>query len=133
MWYHYLFFVLGAVLSQFAEWTHLQVFSKSDDWDKTWAKAYGYAVSIALVEYFFSITANRHFFNEDSENESDRQRGFLLQVLWNCVQQVTINLLLALWIGQRYNGFHIGAAVLLVLAVCLAGYGTWKNDEYTSL
>lgn len=124
MWYHYFLFVAGAILSQFAEWSHLKVFI-----DYPWGVAYGYAIGIAALEYLCSVNANRHFFDEDE----DRQRGFLLQVLWNCVQQVTINLLLALWIGQRYNYFHVGAAVLLVLAVCLAGYGTWKKDEYTSL
>lgn len=125
MWYHYVLFVLGAVLSQFAEWTHLKVFGPDD----LWIKAYGYAISIVLVEYACSVTANRHFFNEDN----NRQRGFLMQVLWNSVQQATINLLLAFWIGQKYNVLHILAAFLLLGAVICAGVGTWKQNEYTSL
>jgi uncharacterized protein (DUF486 family) len=125
MWYHYLLFVLGAVLSQFAEWTHLKVFGPDD----LWIKAYGYAISIVLVEYACSVTANRHFFNEDD----NRQRGFLMQVLWNSVQQITINLILAIWIGQKYNVFHVLAAGFLFAAVFCAGWGTHKQNDYTSL
>lgn len=129
MLHHYFLFVAGAMLSQLAEWSHLEVFGKGEDWDRTWWKAYGYALGIAAVEYFCSITANRHFFHGDE----DRQRGFLLQVLWNCMQQLTINMILIFWVKQSYNWLHILAAVFLIAAMGLAALGTWKKNEYTSL
>ena len=128
MWYHYLLFVMGAVLSQFAEWTHLKLWI-----DHPWIVAYGYAVGIASVEYLCSVTANRHFFDDGDDEAKGRQRGFILQVLWNSIQQITINLILAFWIGQKYNVLHIMAAFLLLGAVICAGVGTWKRNEYTSV
>lgn len=125
MWYHYVLFALGAVLSQFAEWTHLKVFGPDD----RWIFAYLYAIAIVLVEYACSVTANRHFYNEDGNH----QRGFVLQVLWNGIQQLTINLLLALWIGQKYNWLHFLSLGLLIGAVFCAAVGTYKQDDYRAV
>lgn len=112
-------FVLGAILSQFAEWIHLRYLI-----DFNWGYAYAASMGIASLEYLCSVNANRFFYNDSTE-------PFVLQVLWNGVQQVTINLILAFLLNQRYNWLHLVAAVLLVGAMVCAALAQ-KQSQYHS-
>lgn len=112
-------FALGAILSQFAEWIHLHYLI-----DYNWGWAYGASMLIAAVEYLCSVNANRFFYNENTE-------PFLLQVLWNTVQQITINIILVVFLHQKYNWLHVVAAALLVGAVVCAALAQ-KQSQYHS-
>lgn len=109
LWPYFLLLVLGAALSQVAEWAHLSFR------ERPWWQAYLGALSVVLAEYACSVTANRALYPAYS--------AFLLQVVWNCAQQAGVNVYLYWGLHQTYNAWHVAAVVFLLGAFVCAARG----------
>lgn len=109
--------ILGAAVSQFAEWTHLHFMI-----DYAWYWALLFAIGLAVVEYSISVPSERTLFNKNVS-------PMLLYVLWNFVQIMT-NLLIVYFIfKEKPNGFHGAAYGLLAVSVGLAAYGDYVRPK----
>ena len=102
--------IFGAFVSQVAEWAHLSFR------DKSWHVAFFFALAFVLLEYACSVTANRALYGE--------YKGFLLQIVWNCSQQLAVNVYLYVFLKETYNWWHLGAVVFLLAALGCAWLGT---------
>lgn len=98
---------LGAALSQFAEWAHLSYTHKP------WHIVYLGALFFVLFEYACSVTANRALYGTVS--------GFFLQIVWNFVQQITVNVYLYFFLHESYSRWNIASLVFLFAALLCAG------------
>lgn len=98
---------LGAVLSQVAEWVHLSYTHKP------WHVVYFGALFVVLFEYACSVTANRALYGTVS--------GFFLQIVWNLVQQIAVNVYLYVFLRESYSRWHVASLVFLLAALLCAG------------
>lgn len=104
---YFFLLALGAALSQVAEWAHLSFIKRP------WHVAYLGALCIVLFEYACSVTANRALYGTVS--------GFFLQIVWNFVQQIAVNVYLYFVLHETYSRWHVASLVFLLAALLCAG------------
>ncbi len=103
--------LLGAVLSQFAEWSHLH-WAK----DRPFWVAYLVAIGFVLFEYLAAVLAERRLL-------ALGMSPVVMYLIFNTAQILTNGLLLKFLFRMDLNRYHVLAYGLLVVCIAVGAYG----------